>query len=135
MPNVRPMNKMNENPPTYVPIIIPPLIRLAYVTDGIKDKLRHQGLKVTKDKFSYYCIPYDDSEINDLKNISLVETLMKLNDIGVVFGEDYKQLCSPAELMRELQAERILRKKFKSIAFGIKQFGDWIIKENAEQIG
>ena len=37
--------------------------------------------------------------------------------------------------MRELQEQRILRMKFRSLAFGIKQFGGWIIKENAEQVG
>jgi hypothetical protein len=46
---------------------------------------------------------------------------MKLNDIGILFGEDYKQDYSPAEFMRELQRQYILRKNFKSIGFNFKK--------------
>ena len=121
---------MTDKPPTYLPIILHPLVRLASLDADIRAKVVNEGLSLETDSYGYSCVRFDDVERSDLKNISLIELLMQLNELGVVFGEDYKQLCSPAGLMRDLQQEGILRVAFKSIAFGIKKQGDWQVTEN-----
>ena len=50
-----------------------------------------------------------------LTNMSLIENLFRLNSMGVVFGEDFKQMYSPAAFMRELQTRAILKTDFISI--------------------
>lgn len=88
------------------------------------------GVALETDSSGFMTIHFDDTEKDFFKNIPLIETLMMLNKLGVVFGEDYKQDYSPAAFMRELQSQGILREPFKSIAFNINRFGDWTIKEN-----
>ena len=123
---------MNKKP-TYIPIILSSCIRLKYVTNDILKKLKKQKLDVVIDN-DYYCIKYDDTTKDHFKNINLIETLMKLNDMGILFGEDFKQYFSPAEFMRELQREYILRKSFKSIGFNVEKKGDWMIQDNTSEI-
>ncbi len=119
---------MNKKP-TYIPIILSSYIRLHYVTNDILENLKKQKLDIVIEN-NYYCVKYDNTVNDHFKNINLIETLMKLNDIGILFGEDYKQHYSPAEFMRELKRQYILRKSFKSIGFNFKKKGDWIIHEN-----
>ena len=56
------------------------------------------------------------------------ELLIKLNDLGLVFGEDYKQGWSPADIMRDLQDKEVLLKSFKSIYWEGQD--KWKLKEN-----
>ncbi len=55
-------------PPTYIPIILHPLIRLAYVNEITKSKLERTDFLLELDASNYYCIRFDDSEKNDLQN-------------------------------------------------------------------
>lgn len=96
----------------------------------MKVALEAKGMALVTDAERFAAIHFDDSEKDHFKSVPLIETLMMLNKAGIVFGEDYKQVYSPAAFMRELQMQGILRESFKSIAFGIKVTGDWIVKEN-----
>ena len=65
------------------------------------------------------------------KESQLIEILLFLNDLGVVFGEDYKLPMAPADYMRDLQKRAILQKPFKSI--GWSGPGDFIIRRFASK--
>ena len=56
-------------------------------------------------------------------NLDLQTVMLELNRIGLLFGEDCKQGCSPADYMRGLHARGVLRTPFSSIAW--RGPGEW----------
>ena len=117
------------NPPPYISLIQDGWIRI----QGEFDSIPELAKLVAQIPFGYVGVLF--AERGDyFKNVSLIETLMKVNAIGVAFGEDYKQIYSPAEFMRELQARAILKEDFRSIYWTGLDL--WHLKTNpAEQGG
>ncbi len=82
----------------------------------------------SKDPFGYSAISFQESNISYFENVDLIEKLFVLNENGVVFGEDYKQMYSPAEFMRALQVKGILKNNFTSIFWSGPH--KWELREN-----
>jgi hypothetical protein len=71
----------------------------------------------------YQALAYPASPFGNLENGALIALLRKLNALGVLFGEDYKQGWSPADVMRELQERKLVAEPFTSIAW--RGPGEW----------
>jgi hypothetical protein len=78
--------------------------------------------------FGFRGIRFDEHGVYT-ENISLIQAMLDLNDLGVAFGEDYKQCCDPYGFMKDLQKNHILKKSFSSIYW--KGPGDWHLRENS----
>ncbi|EDM25280.1 hypothetical protein LNTAR_24913 [Lentisphaera araneosa HTCC2155] len=72
-------------------------------------------------------IKYSELDCHDYQNTELLELVLELNNKGVFFSEDYKQTCSPAEFMKELQEKEILKGSFTSICW---MNGEWKLKKH-----
>ena len=109
-------------PPTYITMIQEDTIFLRSLSKAAKDKLKANNIQVS----TKYLV---DKVILIKENMN--ETLIKLNDLGFVFGEDYKQGWSPADIMRDLQEKEELQKPFNSIYW--LGPGQWKLKENKRE--
>ena len=114
-------------PPPYVSIIfIFSHVRVSQSTKTVREAIIAAGYEVFKDECSV-CNVKINQQVSGEKKIDLLnEILISLNDLGILFGEDYKQVMAPADYMRDLQKKSILKKQFKSI--GWSGPGDFIIK-------
>lgn len=109
-----PFKKKKKYPPPYVPIILDH-IRLQSYTAELENELREKyNLTVVQGNYGLE-ISYNSTTTPHFENEDLIEKLFILNKLGVLFGEDYKQMYSPAAFMRELQKREILKKSFTSI--------------------
>jgi len=95
---------------------------------GDLSSLRGTDIKIERKLLGYSGVPFDNTVSSHFDNTDLIQKLMDLNDNGVLFGEDYKQLYCPASFMRELQIKGILKTAFKSIYWKGPQ--DWHTREN-----
>ena len=75
-----------------------------------------------------FVVDFDREVDSDLENTPLIELCRWLAEHGVLFGEDFKQLCAPAEFMRQLQSQGELTGSFKSIAWF--EPGEWRVRLN-----
>lgn len=114
-------------PPPYIPLIQGGWIRV----EGDLNKI--DGLtKIVRAKlFGSSGLKYDERHA-PFDNEDLIAKLVELNDLGVAFGEDYKQACDPAGMMAEIQKRSILKGSFTSIYWTAP--GQWHMRTNeAEQ--
>ena len=113
--------------PPYVSIIfMSSHVRVSYSTKAIREAIIAAGYEVFKDECSVCNVKIDQRVSGDKKLKQLDEILLSLNDLGILFGEDYKQAMAPADYMRDLQEKSVLRKPFKSI--GWSGPGDFVIR-------
>jgi hypothetical protein len=84
--------------------------------------------KLVSIPFGFRGVRFDDCDVY-ANNPSLTQAMLALNDLGVAFGEDCKQLCNPCEFMRDLQKDKILKKSFLSIYW--RGPGDWYLQNHA----
>lgn len=117
---------MPKRPP-YVSIIFwSSHVRVRYSTKAIREAIIAAGYEVFKDEYSVCNVKIDQGLSGDEKEKHLDEILLSLNDLGLLFGEDYKQAMAPADYMRDLQEKSVLNKPFKSI--GWSGGGDFVIR-------
>ena len=109
-------------PPTYITMIRDNEIYLKSLCKGTKIKLKENAIDISTKYLVDKVIP-----IKENKN----ELLIKLNDLGLIFGEDYKQGWSPADIMRDLQDKEELSGSFKSI-YWVGQ-DQWKLKDNKKE--
>ena len=115
--------------PVNVSILFSDYVRLDGDTGELWPKLKALGYadRLFIDKSNYWAIRFESGGGHD-KNISLLTLLFQLNDLNVPFLEDGKQDWSPAEFMRFLQREFVLKKPFTSVGGTYKEYKDWIYK-------
>ena len=100
-------------------MIRPDAVFLRNLSKHAKHQITENGLTISRKYLTDKVI---------LINNNRDEVLLKLNNLGIIFGEDYKQGWSPADIMRDLQDKGILEHEFKSIYWtGTNQ---WNIKDN-----
>ena len=115
-------------PPTYISIVLDK-IRIEYLSEEIRDKIIKLGLSIEKDKSNRDAIPFKNE--GDLHtNQDFINIFSLLNKAGIAFGEDYKQMYSPAESMRTLQSQGKITAPFTSIAW--KGPGEWFTTVNVK---
>lgn len=105
-----------NTPPTYVAIVLPPFVRLHYVSPAARARLTSAGLQ-TERHGGYDCIRFTDIEGQLLSNESFVDTFDRLNRAGILFGEDFTQGWAPADIMREFQSTGRISAPFTAIAW------------------
>lgn len=106
-------------PPTYIPLIQEDVIFLKSLSKETKAKLKENNIIVSTQYLT-------DKVIHTKGDRN--KTLIKLNDLDIVFSVDYKQGWAPADIMEDLQEKGILTKPFKSIHWrGPKQ---WSLQEH-----
>ena len=123
------MKDLPQKMPIHVAIIFSDRVRLHGEGAQLKPKLAAAGCgdRYFVDEQGYSAIRFNPGGDN-AKNISLLTILFLLNDMGVPFAEDHTQLWSPAEFMRELQRQFMLKKPFTSVGGPFKEYNDWIYK-------
>jgi hypothetical protein len=115
--------------PAYVAIVFSDYVRLHGDVQHLWERLGEAGYRdrLFIDEHGYSAIRFEAGNPH-AKNISLLTLLFLLNDLSIPFGEDYTQLCSPAEFMRELQSGLVLRKAFRSVGGRHQDPKDWIYR-------
>jgi hypothetical protein len=105
-------------PPPYVSIIfISSHVRISQSTKAVREAITAAGYEVFEDEFSLCNVKINQELPGDKKIELLDKILMFLNDLDILFGEDYKQMMAPADYMRYLQNKSLLKKPFKSIGW------------------
>ena len=113
--------------PPYVSIIFMfSHVRVSYSTKAIREGIIGAGYEVFRDECSVCNVKIDQCVSGEKEPKQLDEILVSLNDLGILFGEDYKQAMAPADYMRDLQEKSVLKKSFKSI--GWSGPGDFVIR-------
>jgi hypothetical protein len=115
--------------PAHVAIVFSDYVRLHGGVEQLWQQLREAGYgdRLFIDEHGYSAIRFEAGNPH-ARNISLLTLLFFLSDLGVPFAEDYTQLCSPAEFMRELQSGLVLRKAFRSVGARHQDPKDWIYR-------
>ena len=109
---------MPKTPP-YVSIIFGfSHVRVSYSTKAGREAITAAGHEIFKDEYCVCNVKIKTGASDKEKKDGLDRLLLCLNDLGIIFGEDYKQAMAPADYMRELQETSILRRPFKSIGWG-----------------
>lgn len=103
--------------PAYIDLILNNKISIAGDFVHLRERLSELGFRVNEDVTQSCYICYDSTNIDIFEDIGLINTLLKLRDLGFIFGEDYKQLYSPASYMRELIRRGYKIGDFQSIGF------------------
>ncbi len=103
--------------PCYISIVLPPFVRLAFLSDTARENLARYGFTVEKDASGYPAVRFTDSGGSLLSNAAFVEAFRRLNQAGIAFGEDFTQGWSPAEVMLELQQRGQVAEPFTSLAW------------------
>jgi hypothetical protein len=111
-------------PPPYISLIQDGWIRI----EGDHHKFPELQPILTRIPFGYSGVLFEENG-DYFRNISLISRLIELAGFGVSFGEDYKQMWSPAELMRAFQEQGILRQEFSSISWSGP--GAWSLRKNS----
>lgn len=114
--------------PPYIALIQDGYICIENLDRSTKKSIEHKGLPLCRRHSLYHAIRFAETKTGYFENMSLIERLLDLNELGLVFGEDYKQAYSPAEFMRELQSKGILKVGFPSIYWSAPR--KWHIKCN-----
>lgn len=119
--------------PPYVLDVRGDMILLDGSVDSISTKLGASpyAADLCHDDLGHLCLRFPIDPIEWHRNIPLMERLFFLQQVGVLFGEDYKLLCSPAEFMRELQYSRVFREPFDSLYRALG--GRWGVRTNQPQ--
>ena len=106
-----------DAPPTSVAIVLPPFVRLHHVTSAATEALADVGLSLERDSAGFLAVRFAASPEPLLANSSFVDTFARLTRAGIAFAEDYTQDCSPAAIMRQLQADGRVSGAFTSLAW------------------
>ena len=116
--------------PAYVCILTDSQICLSGGVGELRAPLRN-GILSTRlgRELGYLSIKFNETGGPLHDNAELHVVMLELNRIGLKFGEDFKQGCSPAAYMRELHARGILRAPFSSIAW--RGPGEWLTSVEA----
>ena len=105
--------------PPYVSIIFAfSHVRVSSSAKAIREAITAAGYEIFKDEYCVCNVKMKTGVSDEDKKGQLDQQLLLLNDLGIAFAEDYKQAMAPADYMRELQKESILRKPFNSIGWG-----------------
>ncbi len=125
------MNSASEKMPVHVGFLFGDYVRIHGDVTELWPKLKAAGYgdKLFIDESNYWAIRFESGGSHN-KNISLITLLFLLNNLSVPFAEDGKQDCSPAEFMRWLQRDFVLKKSFRSVGGQYKEYKDWIYKIN-----
>ena len=102
-------------PPPYVTLIQTDYIQLAGDVNTSRESLVELGMVDCPN--ARWRIPFDSSNVNAFEDEALIALVTRLCELNVCFGEDFKQLCSPAAYMRELRSRGILDSPFDCIVF------------------
>jgi hypothetical protein len=113
---MRPAN-FHMKPPPHVAIVLPPFVRLGSLDPARHDDLMGRGFAIERDDFGYHAVRFKDTGGDLLCNKDFVEIFQRLNDAGLAFQEDVKQLWSPADFMRELQSSGTIGAPFTAISW------------------
>jgi len=110
--------------PAYVCMLDQDQICLSGGVGDLRVPLRNGVLSTRLGRhLGYLSIKFTATTGPAFENADLQWVMLELNKVGLKFGEDHKQGCSPAAFMRELQALGLLRAPFGSIAWSGP--GDW----------
>jgi hypothetical protein len=113
--------------PPYISIIfMSSHVRVSHSTKAIREAIMAAGYEIFKDEYSVCNVKINPHVSSEKKIEQLDEILLSLNDLGLLFGEDYKQAMAPADYMRDLQEKSALKKPFRSI--GWSGPGDFTIR-------
>ena len=93
-------------------------VKVSYSTKAVREAITAAGHEIFNDQYCVCNVKIKAGTSDEDRKDRLDELLLCLNDLGIIFGEDYKQAMAPADYMRELQETSILRKPFKSIGWG-----------------
>ena len=112
--------------PVHVAVIFSTYVRLHGDVTQLWNHLRETDYadRLFIDQNGFASVRFDEGT-DHFKNISLLQLCFLLNDLGIPFAEDYTDLWSPAEYMKELQRQHVLRKPFNSIAARSVNEPDW----------
>ena len=97
-------------PPPYISLVQGGWIRI----EGNFNRIEGLSDLAQSKLFGFSGLKYQERQ-SPFDNDDLIHKLIELNDLGVAFGEDYKQACDPAGMMAELQKRALLRSPFTSI--------------------
>ena len=111
-------------PPPYISLIQDGWIRI----EGDHHKIPELNQILSKIPFGYSGVLFEEKG-DYAKNISLISCLIELAGFGISFGEDNKQMWSPAGLMRAFQEQGIFRQDFSSIAWSGPDA--WSLRKNS----
>ena len=93
-------------------------VKVSYSTKAVREAITAAGYEIFKDQYCVCNVKIETAAPDEDKKDRLDELLLCLNDLGIIFGEDYKQAMAPADYMRELQETSMLRRPFRSIGWG-----------------
>ena len=106
---------MNRTP-TYVSILFRDCLRIEKASRKIKETIEHAGFACSAEGVRTFTVAIDPPGPVP-ENRRLAELLRFLNGLGVAFGEDHKHPMAPADFMRLLQSEGILKQSFNRIGW------------------
>lgn len=110
--------------PAYVCLLTGSHVCLSGGVGDLRAPLRNGPLSARLGReLGYLSLKFNETSGAHFENADLNGVMLELNRIGLMFGEDYKQGCSPADYMRELHARGILRTPFIAIAW--RGPGEW----------
>ncbi len=113
--------------PAYVCMLTESHVCLSGGVGELRTPLRNGGLSTRLGReLGYLSIKFIDTGGPHFDNTDLRMVMLELNRIGLKFGEDDQQGCSPADFMRALHARHILRVPFSSIAW--QGPGEWFTR-------
>lgn len=106
-------------PPPYVSLIFfGSHVKISYSTKAVREAITAAGYEIFKDEYCVCNVKIETQVADKDREDRLNHLLLFLNDLEIVFGEDYKQAMAPADYMRDLQDRTVLRKPFRSIGWG-----------------
>ena len=120
------MTTTSQTIPVHVAIIFDDYVRLHGDVAHLWQQLRDAGYgdRLFIDEHGYSAVRFE-SGTDQFKNNSLLALCFLLNGLDIPFATDFKQLWSPADFMRELQRQLVLRKAYRSISTTSASAPDW----------
>lgn len=110
--------------PAYICMLTEAHVCLSGGVADVRGPLRNSVLSTRLSRhLGYLAINFNHTRGISFDNPDLQWVLTELNRLGLLFGEDFKQGCSPAQTMRELQRAGVLRASFGAIAW--RGPGEW----------
>jgi hypothetical protein len=106
-----------KEPPPYISEIWQPFIEFKCLNDSKRAELANQGFTIERYGWDRELVRFPAADGYLLDNVRLAEILCRLNDAGMIFGDD-SHGWSPAAIMRELQTRGIVKTPFTGILWG-----------------
>ena len=115
-----------KRPPPYVSALFPKYLRVSYARQKLRYTIRQAGYECSRDAHGFN-VRYPQGAPRP-EDSSFVELMCFLNGLGLPFGEDYKDPMAPADVMRLLQRQGLLKEGFKRIGWWVPADG-FLIEE------